>query len=482
MYGMDTHITVKTLIAQGVSHRQIAQTLGIHRKVIRRILRESADGTPADRYHRPKKLEAYQEQILSWLQRDWSSELIHQHLVREHGVKVSYPTVNRWVRALRSKEAFVPMHSAVGEEAQVDFGYLGVFTRADGTRVKIWVFCLVLSYSRYGYYEAVTNQSVETFIRCHLRAFEFLAGVPRQIRLDNLKAGVTTPDFFEPLIQEQYAEFLAHYGAAAVPCRVRMPEHKGKVEAGVKYVKNNFLRGLEHREHERLSTDLRTWTQDTANVRVHGTTKRQPTVVYAEEERATLLPLPAERYTIYQVEERTVTRFGHVTFRNNYYSVPYGLVEQVVRLYSTGTLLRIRHGTEEVALHAIASGQKGAYITQPAHLPPHKQAHTTEAWVERLEQQIGPNAVALLHALQQADSCHWKEKINGVFQLRRQYPAATIDAACRRALDFHLYSYRAVRDIAYQLEHTALAPTWDGPPPGAGGFAHDLSQYDRLLK
>jgi len=64
------------------------------------------------------------------------------------------------------------MHSAAREEAQVDFGYLGVFERSDGTKVKVWVFCLVLSHSRLGYFEAVTDQSVETFIRCHIRAFE----------------------------------------------------------------------------------------------------------------------------------------------------------------------------------------------------------------------------------------------------------------------------------------------------------------------
>lgn len=68
--------------------------------------------------------------------------------------------------------------------------------------------------------------------------------MPDWVLLDNLKAGVLQPDFYEPLLQEQYSELLSHYGCAGEPCRVRTPQHKGKVESGVKYVKNNFAKGF----------------------------------------------------------------------------------------------------------------------------------------------------------------------------------------------------------------------------------------------
>ena len=327
MYGMDTHTTVKTLLSNGISRRKIAEQLGIHRRVIKRIERGLASGSSRECYLREKKLAGFEQQVKDFLSSDLTAELIHQKLVKEHSLSVSYATVSRFVRQLKaSPESFVPMHSAAGEEAQVDFGYLGVFERSDGTKVKVWVFCMVLSHSRLGYFEAVTDQSVETFIRCHIRAFEAFCGAPKMVRLDNLKAGVTVPDFYEPIIQEQYASFLAHYGSAALPCRVRTPEHKGKVESGVKYVKNNFLRGLVHRDFNRLSADLYTWTNTIANRRTHGTTKRVPLEVWQQTERDALLPLPALRYEFYHVEDRKVTRFGHVIFQNNYYSVPYHLV------------------------------------------------------------------------------------------------------------------------------------------------------------
>jgi transposase len=482
MYGMDTHTTVKTLLSNGISRRKIAEQLGIHRRVIKRIERGLASGISRDCYLREKKLAGYEQQVKVFLSSDLTAELIHQKLVKEHSLSVSYATVSRFVRQLKANpESFVPMHSAAGEEAQVDFGYFGVFERSDGTKVKVWVFCMVLSHSRLGYFEAVTDQSVETFIRCHIRAFEAFCGAPKMVRLDNLKAGVTVPDFYEPIIQEQYASFLAHYGSAALPCRVRTPEHKGKVESGVKYVKNNFLRGLGHHDFNRLSAELCTWTNTIANRRTHGTTKRVPLEVWQQTERDALLPLPALRYEFYHVEERKVTRFGHVIFQNNYYSVPYHFVGQTLRLYSNGALLRISHEWQEVALHRALNDDKGRYITQDAHLPPHKQQHGPEHYAQRVEQEIGPEALELMRLMQQNHISHWKEKVRGLLSLCRLHPPERVREACRRALDHGLCSFRSVRDICAIIEHSP-PPIQFSAPPGAGGMAHDLSIYDQLAR
>lgn len=484
MYGMDIHTTIKTLLAKGTSRRKIATQMGLHRKVIKRIEQGIATGSPPRGYIRNKKLSGLEDLVRGFISSELTAELIHQKLAKDHSLSVSYTTVSRFVRELKAdRESFVPMHSAAGEEAQVDFGYLGVFRRADGKSVKVWVFCMVLSHSRLGYFEAVTDQSVETFIRCHIRAFEAFCGVPQMVRLDNLKAGVTVPDFYEPLIQQQYAMFLAHYAAAAIPCRVRTPEHKGKVESGVKYVKNNFLRGLGHRDFDRLDPDLREWSGTVANRRTHGTTKRVPFEVWDHTERDALLPLPLHRYEFYHVEERKVTRFGHVTFQNNYYSVPCSLVGQTLRLHSNGSLLRISHDGQEVALHRALNGEKGMYVTQTAHLPLHKQPHGPEYYAERLEREIGPEALDMMRLMQLYDSSHWKEKVRGLLHLCRAHPPERVREACRRALEHGIYSYRSVRDICLILEHTPQQhPQQFQAPPNAGGMAHDLSIYDQIAR
>lgn len=482
MYRMDTHISVKTLLKSGVSRRQISRQLGIHRKVINRIEQEPDEGSLGSSYHRSRKLDAHEAHIKSLVDSDWSAELIHKNLVREHSLKVSYATVSRYVRGIKSSsESYVPMETDPGEEAQVDFGYLGKFSRSDGSRVKVWVFCMVLSYSRFGYFEVVTDQSLETFIHCHLHAFEAFGGAPRLVRIDNLKAGVTVPDFFEPLIQEQYASFLAHYGAAAIPCRVYTPEHKGKVESGVKYVKNNFLRALDHRDWNRLAPDLRNWTETVANCRTHGTTKRVPSAVWQQIERATLLALPELRYKFYHVEQRKVNRFGHVTFRNNYYSVPYTLVGQTLRLFTDGVFLRISDQQQEVALHRI-NGDKGHYVTQNAHLPPHKQMHSPEYYARRLKDQIGQPALQLMELMQQKQPSHWKDSVRGLLHLCRLHPQQRLLDACQRALEHGLCSYRSVRDICLMLEQAPAPRQHFQAPAGAGGMAHDLRIYDQIAR
>jgi len=301
------------------------------------------------------------------------------------------------------------------------------------------------------------------------------------VRPDNLKAGVTVPDFYEPSIQEQYASFLTHYISAALPCRVRTPEHKGKEESGAKYVKNNFLRGLGHHDFNRLSADLCTWTNTIANRRNHGTTKRMPLEVWQHTERDALLPLPALRYQFYQVEERKVTRFGHVIFQNNFYSVPYHLVGQTLRLYSNGALLRIPHEGQKVALHHALNDDKGRYITQDAHLPPHKKQHGPEYYAWRVEQEIGHEALELMRLMQQNHLNQWKEKVRGLLSLCRLHPPERVREACRWALDHSLCSFRLVRDICAIIEHSP-PPIQFSAPPGAGGIAHDLGIYDQLAR
>ena len=475
MYGVVMENTVKTLLAQGISQRRISRELGISRKVVRRIKSQLETTTLSKGYFREGKLAQHEATVRSYLDKGFSSVLIHQKLVSVHGLDVSYHTVRRFVSGLKVQEVFVPIIIGPGEEAQVDFGYLGRFVQEDGTSVKAWVFCMVLSHSRYAYYEAVTDQSVTTFINCHIHAFEFFGGVPLWVLLDNLRAGVLRPDFFEPILQEQYSEFLAHYGCAGKPCRVRKPEHKGKVESGVKYVKYNFLKGLEHRSFGRLAGELARWNTDVCNVRTHGTTRKVPVEVFAQTERMALLQLPATRYEVYHWEHRKANRMGHVTFRYNYYSVPYTLAGQVLCVKSNGSIVKICQGRKEVALHLLAKG-KGQYTTRPEHLPPHKQPKGEAHYRERLLE-IGPSAVALMDAFM-LHNRHWKEKVQGILHLKSRYPAVIIDLACKRALEYGAFSYQAVKNIC-RLELVEVPPE-DALPADLGGFNHDLALYDGL--
>jgi transposase len=115
------------------------------------------------------------------------------------------------------------------EKAQIDFGYIGTL-KVKGCSKKAWVFAMSLSYSCYLYAQTTFDQSISTFIRCHINGFRFFGGVPQTIKIDNLKAGIIEADFYEPVVQRTYAEFAKHYGFLPNPCRIYTPTDKGKRE------------------------------------------------------------------------------------------------------------------------------------------------------------------------------------------------------------------------------------------------------------
>lgn len=471
------YYTVKTLLGKGESIRAISRALHIHRRTVRRIKSQIAQGgTVPVPVRKPKLLDAYSGQIKTWISQGKSSVLIHEQLVVHKGIAVSYPTVVKYVSGLKGKEVYVPLLAQAGEEAQVDFGYLGKFVK-DGTQVKAWVFSMVLSHSRYSYHEIVTDQKTATFIACHMRAFEYFGGAPATVKIDNLKSGVITPSFYEPVIQHQYASFLAHYGSSPITARIRRGQDKGKVEQGVKYVKNNFLKRIDHRDYHRAQKDLGWWTGHICNQRTHGTTRKVPAHVFGAVEKAALHKLPAQRYEIFTIENRKANAFAHVSFRYNYYSVPHTYAGMELVLQSNGSTLKVYNGQELIATHAIGHGQ-GVYITKGAHKPPIKQKKPRGYYLEQMTA-IGESALQFMLEAEALRPRHWHEMAKGIIQLSRQHGKQVADASCKRALAYGAVSYNEVKNIVEKKLYTAPPP----PPalPGVHGYGHDLGKYDKLI-
>jgi len=370
---------------------------------------------------------------------------------------------------------FVPLHSLPAEEAQVDFGYLGRFSK-DGKLVKVWCFAMVLSYSRYAYYEIVTDQSVKSFINSHIHAFEFFGGVTRTIKIDNLKSGVLHPDFYEPTIQVQYAEFLYYYGSSPITARVRRPQDKGKVEAGVKYVKSNFLKTINHNDYYQLIEDLKYWNENICNKRIHGTTKRIPHEVFIDIEKNDLLNLPDMRYQIYHISERKVNQYGHIVFEHNYYSVPYQYVGEKLIIKSNDNVLKIYKGQQQVAMHTIDKG-KGNFITGENHKPPFKKYKDKDYYIEKASF-IGPHALLFCQQVIEKKPYEYQRMINGILSLATKYSYDIVNKACYRALQFNAISYLTVKNICEKNLYDKTCENLS--VNNAYGFKQDLSLYDKL--
>jgi transposase len=193
----------------------------------------------------PSSAAPWQALIEQKLEAGLTAQRIYQDLTSDHGYTGSYYSVLRLVRKL-SKVHPLPwrrMEVEAGAEGQVDFGRGAPIRSSEGNRRTSWVFRIVLSHSRKGYSEAVSRQTTDDFLRCLENAFAHFGGVPRTLVIDNLRAAVARADWFDPQLCPKVRSFAAHYGIAILPTKPYTPRHKGKIESGVKYVKNNALKG-----------------------------------------------------------------------------------------------------------------------------------------------------------------------------------------------------------------------------------------------
>lgn len=466
MKGLAMIYSISTLLGRGYSNSKIATELGIDRKTVRKYRKriESGNLEPI-KIERKSELDEYKDKIEMLLEQGLSSVLIHKEL-ESLGVKATYSTIKWYVREnFKTKEAFAPMLMPPGEEAQVDFGYVGIF---DGK--KAWVFCMTLSYSRYSFCNLVRNQSVETFIKCHREAFEYFNGVSRSVKIDNLKAGVIKFDFYEPTFQSKYKEFLEHYGSSPIACKPRTPEHKGKVESMVGYVKNNFIKSLKTDSFKEASEKLEIWLKK-ANSRVHGTLRKIPNELFQEEN---LLPLPEKRYEIFDVLYRKVSNYGHISYKYNFYSVPYQYVGKIVTVIKNENILRVYDELNEISIHPILEG-KGTFSTKDNHKMPYKRDENNLE-IEAQMREIGENCSEFLNLIKQKSNKSYLRSCRGILKLRDVYSKEIIEKACKRAIKYANISYDAIKNIceneSYKLEEVNFGTK--------GGFSHNLAFYDRM--
>ncbi|MSO14404.1 putative transposase [Rickettsiales endosymbiont of Trichoplax sp. H2] len=247
MIGAAMYTTILTLYEQGMKIRKISRTTNIHRDTIRKIIKkyEKEKIEEPINYKRESQVTKWHEEVVDFISQNLSMVRIYEEL-KKKGLECSYSTLSHYIRRHKIKNnTCIRLQTEAGEEAQVDFGDIGRKHDKDGKLRKAYIFNMRLSYSRYDYWEIVFDQKIETCINCYINAFIDFGGVPKVIKLDNLKAGVTKVDIYEPMYQKEYKSMADHYGTMLSACRPYKPQEKGKVESGIKYVKNNFFAGRE---------------------------------------------------------------------------------------------------------------------------------------------------------------------------------------------------------------------------------------------
>jgi transposase len=424
-------------------------------------------------------VEPWRELIAQWQAAGVQGKAIHAALQRQHGYAGSYSSVARMLVALRGQQPVtttVRLSFEPGEAAQVDFGAGPVLMHPDGLPRRTWAFVMTLAHSRHQYVEFVWDQTVATWLGCHRRAFEWFAGVPARLIIDNAKCAITRACAKDPLVQRAYAECAEGYGFKIDACPPHDPQKKGIVEAGVKYVKGNFLPTRTFRDLTDLNAQARAWVLDEAGTRVHGTTRVKPLALF-ELERAHLQPLPAVAPDLASWHRVGVHRDCHVQFERILYSAPFALAGKALWLRATDAAVALYEEFRHVATHP-RGRRPGERITVRDHLPPQAQAFFAHdrAWCVAQASRAGPACQQLVEHLLADRIVERLRGAQGVISLGKQYGPERLEAACQRALAHDSPYFRTVKTIlATGADQRAEPPPVTPKAYASSRFARDAA-------
>ena len=346
----EVFMDIKAMNRNGLSIRRIAKITGLHRKTVKRHL----ESTSLPEYRRTKRkgsiLDPFRPMIDAYLEEDdYQASWIFDKLAGM-GYNGGYTIVKDAVRAIKGEKtriAYIRFETEPAFQAQVDWGDFQI-VEPDGTIHTVSAFVMVLGYSRAMYVEFVEKRTLEAFMDCHIRAFEYLGGVPKEILYDCMKQVVIKRHNGRPVFNIEFSRFANHYAFHTRLCPPYAPWVKGKVERPIHYLRERFWRGYSYRCLDRANRDVLTWLSGTANRRQHGTYRQEVSGRW-EKERALLTPLPHSPYDTSLKVFRPVYKECQLSYRGNRYLIPHRFAGKKVMLKIKGKLIRIFHDQDLIA-------------------------------------------------------------------------------------------------------------------------------------
>jgi transposase len=369
-------VTLHVLSSKGQSNCQIAQTLGVTEAAVRYHLRRQgkADG----RQNKPRKADGLTGVIQEWMtanhpqadgqpsERPVNVHALHDWLCSEHSYKGSYKSVLRFVRAHYSRPKLRPyrrVETPPGAQAQVDWGEFSDLDIGEGPQ-KLYAFVTVLSHSRKEVLVWSLGMDQLSWHQAHNEAFRRLGGIPAALRIDNLKTGVAKGAGPWGEVNCAYRAYATAVGFHVDACLPRCPEHKGKVENKVRFVKRRLrlagtFAGLAELQKQ---TDQQLLSSDSRRLcPVTGHSVQQS----FEAERQLLRPFPILPEPFDVAVTRPVQRDCTVSFEGRSYSVPFVLCGLQVEVRGCCGAVQVWHDGRVVASHP--RGTLARLLIDPGH-------------------------------------------------------------------------------------------------------------------
>jgi transposase len=514
---MDRIQELLRLHRMGAGCREVARLLRmgpVQERVYREALKKAGlfDGNPEDlpsletlkaaviEYRPPKpapqqasSVERWTDQVKKMLERKAEPTAIFDALrLDEKEFQGSLWAVKRLCARLkramppRAEDVAIPVVTAPGEVAQVDFGYVGkLYDPERGQLRRAWVFIMVLGFSRHMFARVVFDQRQETWLELHALAFEHFGGSVETLVPDNLRAAVVRAAFGvskQPELNKSYRELARHYGIKIDPTPPYQPEKKGKVESAVKYIKHNFFKPRSFSDIQDCNRQLFEWVMKIAGMRVHGTTREQPLVNFERQERAALRPLPARRFELVVWAKVRVRIDCLFHFERHFYPVPWRFMDKPIWVRATPRRLEVF--CEDVLVITHDRGRPVPREVLDQCLPEHRadlRYRSRRHW-EKQADLLGQETGALIREVFDSDDeLSLLRTVQAMVRLLAKHPERA-EGASHRARFYASYTYTALRDMLRKGLDLQPLPTAMLPMHGTLPMPRYARQVSELMQ
>ncbi len=440
--------------------------------LVRRWFPELVDARARSLTH--GKIEPYRARVEEMLKAS-SATTVHQRLRDEEGLDVGLTSFRRWLWREMPEEAqraaASPWRPEVdpGDEAQIDYGYLGRWFDAQLQRWRrVWAFVMVLAYSRHMFVRPTLKMDQRAWTQCHVEAFAFFDCAPRRLVCDNLKTGVIKPDIYDPRLNRSYAELASHYQCLIDPARAAKPKDKPRVERMMPYVRDSLWSGREWTGEVHMVEGALGWCQDVAGIRSHRSLEGATPLTMFETEKPHMLVLPAAPFELARWSRPTIAPDCYAKASGKaLYTVPWRYIGRTLDARESDRRVEFYFEGELVKTWArIDRGRQ----TDWDDFPPEKVAFfmSTPQWCLRRAAELGESVKELVDGLLEVNALYKLRQAQGVLRLADKHGAERLDAACRRAIAVGDPSYKTVKGVlAAGTEHEG-----DDPAPEASAPAH----------
>lgn len=398
----------------------------------------------------------HKEVISDWLEReDLTLTKVHMKLLRA-GVETSYSSLYRFTQehiGMPGNHGTLRMaETEPGEVAEVDFGRLGyLYDKAVNRLRALYALVVTLVFSRHQYVHITRKQDLPALIGGIEDAWEFFGGVTRRLIIDNMKAAVVKSSRYEPVFNRTFLEYSQYQGFIIDPAVARHPQGKATVERQISYVRENFYKGEEFIDAEQAQKEALKWCTNVAGMRIHGTTRKRPGVVFEEQEKALLLASREERFDVPKWSGATVHPDHHIRFGNALYSLPTQYIGKKVDIRADSKLMRIYHQGTVIKTHPVMT--EGRRSTDYEDYPKHKTHYAMrncDYYIGK-GKEIGAGCGAFMEQLLSGDF-PWSKlrQAQKLIRLSEKYGAQRTEQACVRALSFSLIDVMRLERIIKQ--------------------------------